>query len=379
MNMQMQSSSKNPRQKIQQKVIFQLANNSLGEIGAILRDARERKLLSLNDIKEKTCIPAHHVLAIETGDRAKLPEDLFLLGFIKRYAKAVGLNDRVLCEKYLRTERFDKQNEENDAFDLLFQEEKKRKVIPLEPERKYININDHFVEKSFLKVYHFYFFVGILLFMTAGYLVFQTLKDSHNNTLLASSTTLEDDKYIENEENQEENERSNTESTEPEVDVGKIDSWVEENEHNMKLQQQKQISNQDKDKTESNVTQKEDSTKLLQDASLHKEVTKSNLVVAEKKNISEEKVNRNTQDIQKNKNVSIKKSTPQVAVKKNSSVAQLKKNTQRVKVKVQVKKNAHVMPKTQEQTALPSVKNISKQNPDNVDEIMLRPLRMVAQ
>ena len=128
--------------------------DSLVEIGSILKEARLKWRLNVKDIREKTCIPIHHILAIEAGVREELPEDFFLISFIKKYARAVGLNEEVLCEKYL-VSKTKSPNYETEAFDLLFQKHHEE------------------TRPIFIKVYHFYFFIGLCLFAIACYLMIQ--------------------------------------------------------------------------------------------------------------------------------------------------------------------------------------------------------------
>ena len=149
---------------------MQVFKSTLVEIGSILKEARERKFLSIKDIRERTCIPAHHILAIESGARDLLPEDLYLIGFIKKFANVVGINDETLCNKYLK-ENTRLVHYEEDAFDLLFNGRINHKIIPLKMERNHLDKDKS--KNSFIKVYHFYFIFGVILFVVFGYLGIQ--------------------------------------------------------------------------------------------------------------------------------------------------------------------------------------------------------------
>ena len=102
----------------------QKTSSLLREIGTVLREAREKKSYSIRNIKEITCIPTHHIIAIESGDRAKLPEDLYLIGFIKQFARAVNTDERIIMEMISRERKYKSAGYESDAFDLLFNENK---------------------------------------------------------------------------------------------------------------------------------------------------------------------------------------------------------------------------------------------------------------
>ncbi|MGJ3246180.1 MAG: helix-turn-helix domain-containing protein [Elainellaceae cyanobacterium] len=64
----------------------------LADIGARLRQIREERLLSIDQVAAKTLIQPRLLRAIEVGDLSRLPEPIYIQGFIKRYAESLGLN-----------------------------------------------------------------------------------------------------------------------------------------------------------------------------------------------------------------------------------------------------------------------------------------------
>ena len=72
-------------------------------VGERLREAREKKKLSLDDVAAQTRIPLRHLSSIETGDWENLPAPTYTIGFAKNYAAAVGL-DRTEIGNQLREE-----------------------------------------------------------------------------------------------------------------------------------------------------------------------------------------------------------------------------------------------------------------------------------
>ena len=64
----------------------------LKELGSRLRQAREEQSMSLEEVGDKTRIQVRLLKAIEEGKREILPEPVYIQGFIKRYADALGLN-----------------------------------------------------------------------------------------------------------------------------------------------------------------------------------------------------------------------------------------------------------------------------------------------
>lgn len=63
----------------------------LKELGSRLRDVRERQVLSLREVSERTRISPRLLAAIEEADAKTLPESVYLKGLLKRYADALGL------------------------------------------------------------------------------------------------------------------------------------------------------------------------------------------------------------------------------------------------------------------------------------------------
>jgi cytoskeletal protein RodZ len=64
----------------------------LAELGDRLRHYRQKQNLSLQTIAEKTLIPVRLLVAIEDGKLDQLPEPVYVQGFIRRYADAIGLD-----------------------------------------------------------------------------------------------------------------------------------------------------------------------------------------------------------------------------------------------------------------------------------------------
>lgn len=72
-------------------------------VGQRLREAREAKGLSVEDIAAQTRIPTRHLSSLETSDWDKLPAATYSIGFAKNYAGAVGLDRNEIGEQ-LRAE-----------------------------------------------------------------------------------------------------------------------------------------------------------------------------------------------------------------------------------------------------------------------------------
>jgi cytoskeletal protein RodZ len=65
-------------------------------IGARLKKAREGANFSLQDISDRTRISLRFLAAIENDDFAALPGRVYVIGFTKAFAGAVGLDEESL-------------------------------------------------------------------------------------------------------------------------------------------------------------------------------------------------------------------------------------------------------------------------------------------
>jgi cytoskeletal protein RodZ len=75
--------------------------DNVGEFGDKFRKAREKKEISLDDVSNVTKISARMLRAIEEEHFDQLPGGVFNKGFIRAYAKHLGLNDEEAITDYL--------------------------------------------------------------------------------------------------------------------------------------------------------------------------------------------------------------------------------------------------------------------------------------
>lgn len=61
-------------------------------VGERLRAGREARGWSVDDVAARLKIPARYVDALESGDQSALPEATFVRGYVKAYARALGLD-----------------------------------------------------------------------------------------------------------------------------------------------------------------------------------------------------------------------------------------------------------------------------------------------
>ncbi|MDH7480252.1 MAG: helix-turn-helix domain-containing protein, partial [Syntrophomonadaceae bacterium] len=70
------------------------------EIGKTLREAREAKNLTLAEAEEATKIRKYYLSALEAEDFQALPGQVYAIGFIKNYARFLGLDANILVDAF---------------------------------------------------------------------------------------------------------------------------------------------------------------------------------------------------------------------------------------------------------------------------------------
>lgn len=69
-------------------------------IGKRLRDERERRKLSLEELSQTTRIPLRALLSIEEDRFDALPSDVFARGFLRSYSRALGVDDSEILKRF---------------------------------------------------------------------------------------------------------------------------------------------------------------------------------------------------------------------------------------------------------------------------------------
>jgi transcriptional regulator with XRE-family HTH domain len=72
----------------------------MGTLGSYLRAAREARGLDLRDAAQQTRISISYLKAIEDEDFSKLPGEVFVRGFLKNYARFLGLPEDEVMKRY---------------------------------------------------------------------------------------------------------------------------------------------------------------------------------------------------------------------------------------------------------------------------------------
>jgi cytoskeleton protein RodZ len=70
---------------------------ALLQLGQKIKQTREAKGLTLEQLHRQTYVPLHHIKALELGQLEKLPEDVFIRGFVRQLGNALGMNGVALA------------------------------------------------------------------------------------------------------------------------------------------------------------------------------------------------------------------------------------------------------------------------------------------
>lgn len=91
-----QSKKSKKKEKETAQAAEQMRQERIRQIGKELRLARQARNLSIEQLHRQTLISIAHIEALETGNLERLPEDVYIRGFIRRIADALGLEGATL-------------------------------------------------------------------------------------------------------------------------------------------------------------------------------------------------------------------------------------------------------------------------------------------
>jgi cytoskeleton protein RodZ len=83
---------------------------NINELGQLLRTERERRGLTQEDVAHKTKISIYNIRAIEDGRKDALPHPVYAKGFVKNYARLLGLDESELGEVMDREHRVEEDD-----------------------------------------------------------------------------------------------------------------------------------------------------------------------------------------------------------------------------------------------------------------------------
>ncbi len=99
-------------------------------IGEFFKQVRETKGLTIDEVASKTRIRTDFVKALEDGNFAKLPDQVFARGFVRSYARSLGLDEEDAIHRFSQSAGayYDKQIERERLKVRQAEEERKRQA-----------------------------------------------------------------------------------------------------------------------------------------------------------------------------------------------------------------------------------------------------------
>lgn len=99
-------------------------------VGEFFRQVRETKGLTLDEVAVKTRIHPEYLKALEESNYAKLPEQVFAKGFVRSYARSLGLDEDDAMRRFTVSAGtfYDKHEERERLRQQQAEDERKRKA-----------------------------------------------------------------------------------------------------------------------------------------------------------------------------------------------------------------------------------------------------------
>lgn len=73
----------------------------MGKVGEVLRQQRESRSLSLEDVRSALGIPLHYLQAMESGKSRLVADEFYLIPFLRRYAEFLDLDPATTVGQFL--------------------------------------------------------------------------------------------------------------------------------------------------------------------------------------------------------------------------------------------------------------------------------------
>ncbi|MCC2641714.1 MAG: uncharacterized protein K0S45_2127 [Nitrospira sp.] len=99
-------------------------------VGEFFRQVRETKGLTVDEVASKTRIRSDFIKALEEGNYAKLPDQVFARGFVRSYARSLGLEEEDAIHRFVQSAGafYEKQGERERLRQRQAEEERRRKA-----------------------------------------------------------------------------------------------------------------------------------------------------------------------------------------------------------------------------------------------------------
>jgi cytoskeletal protein RodZ len=99
------------------------------EIGRMLREARQAKGISLPQAEELTKIRLRYLMALEEGDLSGLPGRVYAIGYLRSYARCLGIDARTTEKMVEELRRAMEAREEEEAYPGIAGTERSRQRV----------------------------------------------------------------------------------------------------------------------------------------------------------------------------------------------------------------------------------------------------------
>lgn len=99
-------------------------------VGEFFRQVRETKGLTVEEVASKTRIRSDFVKALEDGNFAKLPDQVFARGFVRSYARSLGLDEDDAIHRFAESAGsfYEKQGERERLRQRQIEEDRRRRA-----------------------------------------------------------------------------------------------------------------------------------------------------------------------------------------------------------------------------------------------------------
>ena len=99
----------------------------LQKVGEFLREARQARSLSIEDLSSSLRIGKEQLIALEEGDEKSLPEKVFIRAMVRRIAEKLNLDTGFILEE------LNEKNKKEDKYNTLIKKETTKKNKSINP------------------------------------------------------------------------------------------------------------------------------------------------------------------------------------------------------------------------------------------------------
>jgi len=103
-------------------------------LGEKLKQARQARGMTIGEVAEQTRISAHYIECMEKDDYSNLPGGVFNKGFVKLYARCVGIDEQEALQDYAQLMLQQSKQEESKSYkssEIFVDDEQTKSKIPI--------------------------------------------------------------------------------------------------------------------------------------------------------------------------------------------------------------------------------------------------------